>query len=161
MLQMISFQNQSHLSRATSLSSLTGKNYFIVRVGPEKVPRRSSLSSQMGRNTKTPWNTVMSSPRQRAPVSSAMPLGCVLFFMVPSDSLAPHPGKKAGRLFSSAASLLQVGAAFQELTARQELSTIGSTPSKEHVFKVDNFAALSSIQKLLQEKIFAVEGKGE
>ncbi|KAI5939858.1 integrin alpha-D isoform X3 [Manis javanica] len=51
-----------------------------------------------------------------------------------------------------------VGAAFQELTARQELSTIGSTPSKEHVFKVDNFAALSSIQKLLQEKIFAVEG---
>lgn len=77
------------------------------------------------------------------------------------SSLFASHYKKAGRLFSSAASLLQVGAAFQELTARQELSTIGSTPSKEHVFKVDNFAALSSIQKLLQEKIFAVEGKGE
>ncbi|KAK2490959.1 hypothetical protein MC885_011720 [Smutsia gigantea] len=51
-----------------------------------------------------------------------------------------------------------VGAAFQEPTARQELSTIGSAPSKDHVFKVDNFAALSGIQKLLQEKIFAVEG---
>ncbi|XP_076697055.1 integrin alpha-D [Callospermophilus lateralis] len=51
-----------------------------------------------------------------------------------------------------------VGDAFQEPSARQELSTIGSVPAQEHVFKVDNFAALSSIQKQLQEKIFAVEG---
>lgn len=60
---------------------------------------------------------------------------------------------------SSAASLPQVGDAFQEPTAREELNTIGSVPSQDHVFKVDNFAALSSIQKQLQEKIFAVEGK--
>ncbi|XP_023102469.1 integrin alpha-D isoform X4 [Felis catus] len=51
-----------------------------------------------------------------------------------------------------------VGDAFQEPTAREELNTIGSVPSQDHVFKVDNFAALSSIQKQLQEKIFAVEG---
>uniref|UniRef100_A0A8D1DF50 Integrin subunit alpha D n=1 Tax=Sus scrofa TaxID=9823 RepID=A0A8D1DF50_PIG len=51
-----------------------------------------------------------------------------------------------------------VGDAFQEHSAKQELSIIGSLPSKDHVFKVDNFAALSSIQKKLQEKIFAVEG---
>ncbi|KAM8777359.1 integrin alpha-D isoform 2-T2 [Rhynchonycteris naso] len=51
-----------------------------------------------------------------------------------------------------------VGDAFQERTARQELNTIGSAPSQDHVFKVDNFAALGSIQKQLQEKIFAVEG---
>ncbi|XP_058425518.1 integrin alpha-D-like isoform X3 [Diceros bicornis minor] len=51
-----------------------------------------------------------------------------------------------------------VGDAFQEPTARQELDTIGSERSEDHVFKVDNFAALSSIQKRLQEKIFAVEG---
>ncbi|XP_044602757.2 integrin alpha-D isoform X2 [Equus asinus] len=51
-----------------------------------------------------------------------------------------------------------VGDAFQEPIARQELNTIGSAPSQDHVFKVDNFAALGSIQKQLQEKIFAVEG---
>ncbi|EHH60343.1 hypothetical protein EGM_11681 [Macaca fascicularis] len=51
-----------------------------------------------------------------------------------------------------------VGRAFQEPTARQELNTIGSAPPQDHVFKVDNFAALSSIQKHLQEKIYAVEG---
>ncbi|XP_032957895.1 integrin alpha-D [Rhinolophus ferrumequinum] len=51
-----------------------------------------------------------------------------------------------------------VGGAFQESRARQELDAIGSVPSQDHVFKVDNFAALGSIQKQLQEKIFAVEG---
>ncbi|KAF3814073.1 hypothetical protein GH733_018105 [Mirounga leonina] len=51
-----------------------------------------------------------------------------------------------------------VGNAFQEPTARQELNTIGSVPSQDHVFRVDNFGALSSIQEQLQEKIFAVEG---
>ncbi|XP_032183796.1 integrin alpha-D-like isoform X3 [Mustela erminea] len=51
-----------------------------------------------------------------------------------------------------------VGNAFQEPTARQELNTIGSLPSQDHVFRVDNFAALGSVQEQLQEKIFAVEG---
>ncbi|KAL2766168.1 integrin alpha-D isoform 2 precursor, partial [Daubentonia madagascariensis] len=51
-----------------------------------------------------------------------------------------------------------VGDAFQEPAARQELNTIGSVPPQDHVFKVDNFAALGSIQKKLQKKIFAVEG---
>ncbi|XP_053410996.1 integrin alpha-D isoform X1 [Nycticebus coucang] len=51
-----------------------------------------------------------------------------------------------------------VGDAFQEPTARQELDTIGSAPPQDHVFMVNNFAALGSIQKNLQEKIFAVEG---
>uniref|UniRef100_A0A8C0I310 Integrin subunit alpha D n=1 Tax=Balaenoptera musculus TaxID=9771 RepID=A0A8C0I310_BALMU len=51
-----------------------------------------------------------------------------------------------------------VGDAFQDPTARQELNIIGSVPSEDHVFKVDNFAALSNIQQQLQEKIFAVEG---
>jgi len=52
-----------------------------------------------------------------------------------------------------------VGDAFQAHAAREELKIIGSVPSEDHVFKVDSFAALSSIQKQLQEKIFAVEGK--
>uniref|UniRef100_M3YIX5 VWFA domain-containing protein n=1 Tax=Mustela putorius furo TaxID=9669 RepID=M3YIX5_MUSPF len=51
-----------------------------------------------------------------------------------------------------------VGNAFQKPTARQELNTIGSLPSQDHVFRVDNFAALGSVQEQLQEKIFAVEG---
>ncbi|XP_021093188.1 integrin alpha-D-like [Heterocephalus glaber] len=51
-----------------------------------------------------------------------------------------------------------VGDAFQEPAARQELNTIGSVPPQDHVFKVDNFAALGNIQKKLREKIFAVEG---
>uniref|UniRef100_A0A8C2QLD9 Integrin, alpha D n=1 Tax=Cricetulus griseus TaxID=10029 RepID=A0A8C2QLD9_CRIGR len=51
-----------------------------------------------------------------------------------------------------------VGDAFQEPSALQELNTIGSAPPQDHVFKVDNFVALGSIQKQLQEKIFAIEG---
>ncbi|XP_075384250.1 integrin alpha-D-like [Tenrec ecaudatus] len=51
-----------------------------------------------------------------------------------------------------------VGDAFQEPKARQELNTIGSAPPQEHVFRVDNFRALGSIQNELHEKIFAVEG---
>nr|XP_021501475.1 integrin alpha-D-like [Meriones unguiculatus] len=51
-----------------------------------------------------------------------------------------------------------VGDAFQERTALQELNTIGSAPPRDHVFKVGNFVALGSIQKQLQEKIFAIEG---
>ncbi|EQB77938.1 hypothetical protein CB1_000556020 [Camelus ferus] len=50
------------------------------------------------------------------------------------------------------------GRCFQKPTARQELNITGPAPSKDHVFKVDNFAALGSIQKRLQEKIFSVEG---
>ncbi|XP_069876316.1 integrin alpha-D-like [Dipodomys merriami] len=51
-----------------------------------------------------------------------------------------------------------VGDAFQDPSARQELDTISSAPSQDHVIKVGNFSALRSIQKQLQEKIFAVEG---
>ncbi|CAH6793196.1 Itgad [Phodopus roborovskii] len=51
-----------------------------------------------------------------------------------------------------------VGAAFQKPSALQELNTIGSAPPQDHVFKVGNFAALGSIQKQLQEKIFTIEG---
>ncbi|XP_021022679.1 integrin alpha-D [Mus caroli] len=51
-----------------------------------------------------------------------------------------------------------VGDAFREPTALQELNTIGSAPSQDHVFKVGNFVALRSIQGQIQEKIFAIEG---
>ncbi|XP_036009093.1 integrin alpha-D isoform X1 [Mus musculus] len=51
-----------------------------------------------------------------------------------------------------------VGDAFREPTALQELNTIGSAPSQDHVFKVGNFVALRSIQRQIQEKIFAIEG---
>lgn len=71
---------------------------------------------------------------------------------------APAQADRLLGSFSSPASLLQVGGAFQESSTRQELDAIGSVPSQDHVFKVDNFAALGSIQKQLQEKIFAVEG---
>lgn len=63
--------------------------------------------------------------------------------------------------YCSDATLLQVGDAFQEPTALQELNTIGSAPPQDHVFKVGNFIALGSIQKQLQEKIFAIEGEWE
>ncbi|KAL1789296.1 integrin alpha-M isoform X2 [Sigmodon hispidus] len=39
-----------------------------------------------------------------------------------------------------------------------ELDTIASKPAADHVFQVDNFEALKTIQNQLQEKIFAIEG---
>lgn len=54
----------------------------------------------------------------------------------------------------------QVGSAFSDPDAVEELHTIASEPSKDHVFRVDNFDALQGIQNQLQEKIFAIEGTG-
>ncbi|XP_068280908.1 LOW QUALITY PROTEIN: integrin alpha-D-like [Nyctibius grandis] len=51
-----------------------------------------------------------------------------------------------------------VGSAFVDPEAIEELRTIASEPSKDHVFRVDNFDALQGIQNELQEKIFAIEG---
>ncbi|XP_064331623.1 integrin alpha-M-like isoform X1 [Phalacrocorax carbo] len=51
-----------------------------------------------------------------------------------------------------------VGNAFRDPAAEEELRTIASQPSKDHVFRVDNFDALQGIQNQLQEKIFAIEG---
>ncbi|XP_027714858.1 integrin alpha-X-like [Vombatus ursinus] len=51
-----------------------------------------------------------------------------------------------------------VGKAFDDWKSKQELDEIASKPSKDHVFWVDNFEALSSIQNQLKEKIFAIEG---
>ncbi|KAM9260174.1 integrin alpha-M-like [Morus bassanus] len=51
-----------------------------------------------------------------------------------------------------------VGSAFRDPDAERELHTIASEPSKDHVFRVDNFDALQGIQNQLQEKIFAIEG---
>ncbi|XP_036597498.1 integrin alpha-X-like [Trichosurus vulpecula] len=51
-----------------------------------------------------------------------------------------------------------VGKAFDSQYSKQELNEIASKPSKDHVFWVDNFEALSNIQNQLKEKIFAIEG---
>ncbi|KAM6364510.1 integrin alpha-M-like, partial [Pluvialis apricaria] len=51
-----------------------------------------------------------------------------------------------------------VGSAFSDADAVEELHTIASEPTKDHVFRVDNFDALQGIQNQLQEKIFAIEG---
>ncbi|KAM6106944.1 integrin alpha-X-like [Phoenicopterus ruber ruber] len=51
-----------------------------------------------------------------------------------------------------------VGNAFVDPAAIEELHTIASEPSKDHIFRVDNFDALQGIQNQLQEKIFAIEG---
>ncbi|CAO2583475.1 Integrin alpha-M [Lemmus lemmus] len=54
--------------------------------------------------------------------------------------------------------VIGVGNAFSSKKSRQELDTIASKPAEDHVFQVDNFEALKTIQNQLQEKIFAIEG---
>ncbi|XP_006896550.1 PREDICTED: integrin alpha-M [Elephantulus edwardii] len=54
--------------------------------------------------------------------------------------------------------VIGVGDAFRSQKSREELRTIASKPSSEHVFQVNNFEALKTIQNQLQEKIFAIEG---
>ncbi|XP_063158564.1 integrin alpha-D-like [Candoia aspera] len=51
-----------------------------------------------------------------------------------------------------------VGSAFSTDKVQQELKDIASEPDDDHVFKVNNFNALKSIQDQLQNKIFAIEG---
>ncbi|KAI5939860.1 integrin alpha-M [Manis javanica] len=54
--------------------------------------------------------------------------------------------------------VIGVGDAFNSLRSRQELNIIASKPVRDHVFRVNNFEALKTIQNQLQEKIFAIEG---
>ncbi|XP_004706067.1 integrin alpha-M [Echinops telfairi] len=54
--------------------------------------------------------------------------------------------------------VIGVGDAFNNEQSHKELNTIASMPSSEHVFRVNNFEALKTIQNQLQEKIFAIEG---
>ncbi|XP_061257747.1 integrin alpha-M isoform X3 [Bos javanicus] len=54
--------------------------------------------------------------------------------------------------------VIGVGDAFRSRKSRQELDTIASKPPADHVFQVNNFEALKTIQNQLQEKIFAIEG---
>ncbi|XP_045399204.1 integrin alpha-M isoform X1 [Lemur catta] len=54
--------------------------------------------------------------------------------------------------------VIGVGSAFSNDRSREELNTIASIPSRDHVFRVNNFEALKTIQNQLQEKIFAIEG---
>ncbi|KAK7812109.1 hypothetical protein U0070_004570, partial [Myodes glareolus] len=54
--------------------------------------------------------------------------------------------------------VIGVGNAFAGRKSRQELDTIASKPAEDHVFRVNNFEALKTIQNQLQEKIFAIEG---
>ncbi|XP_012619586.2 integrin alpha-M isoform X1 [Microcebus murinus] len=54
--------------------------------------------------------------------------------------------------------VIGVGSAFSKESSRKELNAIASMPSHDHVFRVNNFEALKTIQNQLQEKIFAIEG---
>ncbi|CAD7683795.1 unnamed protein product [Nyctereutes procyonoides] len=54
--------------------------------------------------------------------------------------------------------VIGVGDAFNNLKNREELNIIASKPPRDHVFRVNNFEALKTIQNQLQEKIFAIEG---
>ncbi|OCT64587.1 integrin alpha-M [Xenopus laevis] len=51
-----------------------------------------------------------------------------------------------------------VGNAFTTRDALEELNSIASKPTEDHVFQVIDFSALSQFQKQLQDKIFAIEG---
>lgn len=52
-----------------------------------------------------------------------------------------------------------MGDAFFSDKSLKELDTIASKPRGDHVFQVNNFEALKTIQNQLQEKIFAIEGE--
>ncbi|XP_051770711.1 integrin alpha-X-like [Ctenopharyngodon idella] len=51
-----------------------------------------------------------------------------------------------------------VGNAFNRDKAREELATIASLPTNNHVFQVTDFDALESIREKLKENIIAIEG---
>ncbi|XP_019899955.1 integrin alpha-M isoform X2 [Esox lucius] len=51
-----------------------------------------------------------------------------------------------------------VGSAFYSDRAKNELSSIASSPQTNHMFQVDNFQALDQISNSLQNSIFPIEG---
>uniref|UniRef100_UPI00398F7033 integrin alpha-X-like isoform X4 n=1 Tax=Pristiophorus japonicus TaxID=55135 RepID=UPI00398F7033 len=51
-----------------------------------------------------------------------------------------------------------VGPDFQSADGRRELTLIASNSTNDTVFSVQNYAALGTIQEMLQAKIFAIEG---
>ncbi|XP_048868872.1 integrin alpha-M-like isoform X5 [Brienomyrus brachyistius] len=51
-----------------------------------------------------------------------------------------------------------VGNAFQDARGRQELTTIASLPTVDHLFRVNDFQALDNLRGTLEKSIFSVEG---
>nr|XP_023652302.1 integrin alpha-M-like isoform X3 [Paramormyrops kingsleyae] len=51
-----------------------------------------------------------------------------------------------------------VGNAFHDLTALQELRTIASNPTENHLFRVNDFQALDNLRDTLEKSIFSIEG---
>ncbi|XP_048868866.1 integrin alpha-M-like isoform X1 [Brienomyrus brachyistius] len=51
-----------------------------------------------------------------------------------------------------------VGNAFQDARGRQELTTIASLPTADHLFRVNDFQALDNLRGTLEKSIFSVEG---
>ncbi|XP_044129507.1 integrin alpha-M-like, partial [Bufo gargarizans] len=51
-----------------------------------------------------------------------------------------------------------VGDVFSRPEALNELKSIASPVPEDHIFKVTNFSALKSLNKILEEKIFTIEG---
>ncbi|XP_068100173.1 integrin alpha-M-like [Hyperolius riggenbachi] len=54
--------------------------------------------------------------------------------------------------------VIGVGNAFNKENAYKELVTIASPKAEDHILRVNDFSALISFQKTLQDKIFAIEG---
>ncbi|XP_072568789.1 integrin alpha-M-like [Paramormyrops kingsleyae] len=53
-----------------------------------------------------------------------------------------------------------VGGAFHYESAQQELKTIASNPTENHLFRVNDFQALDNLRASLEKSIFSIEGTG-
>nr|XP_025709856.1 integrin alpha-M-like isoform X2 [Callorhinus ursinus] len=87
----------------------------------------------------------------------------IVFLIDGSGSIIPSDFQRMKNFVSTVMNRFKksktlVGDAFNSPKNREELNTIASKPPRDHVFRVNNFEALKTIQNQLQEKIFAIEG---
>ncbi|KAG9464555.1 hypothetical protein GDO78_019758 [Eleutherodactylus coqui] len=73
------------------------------------------------------------------------------------DTTAADSTREANRLGVQRIAI-GVGNAFSHPLANDELKSIASLKSEDHVFKVTDFSALKSLHKTLEDKIFSIEG---
>lgn len=158
MLQTISSQSRSPQQHLPVFPGR--KELFHSKNGARKSAKKILIVITDGQKYKDPleYSDVIPQAERAGIVRYAIGVRPLPLHRPGSACTCPRPPLPPPQLLLSCLSA-QVGGAFQERAARQELDIIGSAPSQDHVFKVDNFAALGSIQKQLQEKIFAVEGK--
>uniref|UniRef100_UPI0037E8A9C6 integrin alpha-M n=1 Tax=Semicossyphus pulcher TaxID=241346 RepID=UPI0037E8A9C6 len=146
----------------SQFSNKFNTHYFFTEFNVKDVENQMWLIKQLGGSTHTAKSIRLVAQEVFAESNGARTdVRKVLIVITDGESNGPESLQDAVDIAENKTIVrfaIGVGSAFNSPKARAELNTIASSPSVDHVFKVQNFGALEKIRQTLQEKIFSIEG---